>query len=606
MSLIAVTVAATVCLVAWTASAMMRAAFGRFNAQQTAALVAQFQREFRQRGVEVTHQVEGISNSKDTQRIAYEITRSAPDYAAFVNEAAGLAPTHQLDFLEILAEDGTIVSSAQWPARFGYKEKWITETADWSTGEAFLKQEDLPDGAALALLVVRPVHIGEKTIYFAGGKKLDSGFLASLTLPAGMRALLYRGNDSAGGMLEGAEGSIPNFEPLLPLISRVRANPVEQAQTVAWAKDTTNSEIFHAFPLLGQHREILGMLLVGSSLREQMELQRQIRWLALLTGTAGILIGMILSVWAAARVTKPIELLAAAAEEVAQGRWSIHVPVSSKDEIGKLGESFNRMTEQLTEQRERLVQAERVAAWRELARRLAHELKNPLFPLQITVENLLRARQGGEDQFEEVFRESTATLLAELGNLRAIVGRFSDFAKMPLPQLEPVNLNEIVTAAMRVFDAQLSAPGKPAIEKRLKLDSHLDTIQADPDLLQRAVQNLILNAIDAMPAGGTLTIRSESAENGVKLDVSDTGTGLTHEECERLFTPYYTTKQHGTGLGLAIVQSVVSDHQGRIAVESEPGKGTTFRIFLPRQVAMPSLNKLGEEGVGAGARTSSL
>ena len=109
-----------------------------------------------------------------------------------------------------------------------------------------------------------------------------------------------------------------------------------------------------------------------------------------------------------------------------------------------------------------------------------------------------------------------------------------------------------------------------------------------------------------MPAGGTLTIRTESAENGVKLEVSDTGTGLTREECERLFTPYYTTKQHGTGLGLAIVQSVVSDHQGRIAVESEPGKGTTFRIVLPRLVPTPSINQSVEEGVTAGERISTL
>jgi signal transduction histidine kinase len=111
----------------------------------------------------------------------------------------------------------------------------------------------------------------------------------------------------------------------------------------------------------------------------------------------------------------------------------------------------------------------------------------------------------------------------------------------------------------------------------------LPEISADPDLLHRALQNLVLNAIDAMPQGGELAIRTGTLGDRIELSVSDTGSGLTQEECGRLFTPYYTTKQHGTGLGLAIVQSVVSDHGGKISVESTKEKGTTFRIELPCQ-----------------------
>lgn len=581
--LFAVTVGVTVTIVAWTASITMRRAFERVNNERTAALVTQFQREFTRRGVEVTSQVEGIAHAKDTLRIAMEVARPNPDYAALVNEAGSLASAYQLEFLELLADDGAIVSSAQWPARFGYKESWITTTTGWLTQGAFLRQEDLPNGSALALMAVRAVIVGEKRMYVVGGKKLGSEFLASLTLPEGMRALLYRNSstENAQGTLTDGAGTAISEERLLPLITAVRQRPAEQAQNIAWTKDAASAEAFHALPLLGPHQEVLGMFLVGSSLAEEVLLARRIRSLALIAGGMGILLGMILSTWAAAHVTKPLEQLAGAANDVSAGLWNTHVPVASRDEVGRLADAFNRMTEQLTEQRERLVQAERVAAWRELARRLAHELKNPLFPLQITVENLLRAREMSEDQFEEVFRESTGTLLAELAKLRAIISRFSDFAKMPAPQLQPVNLNELVTAAIRVFEAQFTAPGKPAITKQLDLAKRLDDIQADPELLQRAVQNLILNAIDAMPSGGTLRLRTASLPSGVQLDVSDTGTGLTREECERLFTPYYTTKQHGTGLGLAIVQSVVSDHQGKISVESEPEKGTTFRIILP-------------------------
>jgi len=366
----------------------------------------------------------------------------------------------------------------------------------------------------------------------------------------------------------------------MPLIIRARREPVETSAQINWTADPARAEIFHVIPLTGLNKEVLGMFLVGSSIREMVELDKHIRVVALVVAAAGILLGVALSSWTATRVTQPVWHLAAAARQVAAGNWNVRVEASSKDELGELARAFNQMTQQLTEQRDRLVQTERVAAWRELARRLAHELKNPLFPLQITVENLLRARKVDPREFDEVFRESTLTLLAELANMKTIIGRFSDFAKMPAPQLQAVDINDIVEGALKIFDAQLGAPGKPPIITRTVLDETLGPIQADPDLLHRAVQNLILNALDAMPAGGTLTLRTQAVTGGVRLEVSDTGKGLTKEECERLFTPYYTTKQHGTGLGLAIVQSVVSDHGGKISVESEPERGTTFRIEL--------------------------
>jgi signal transduction histidine kinase len=151
---------------------------------------------------------------------------------------------------------------------------------------------------------------------------------------------------------------------------------------------------------------------------------------------------------------------------------------------------------------------------------------------------------------------------------------------MPPPELQKVDLNELVRGAMKLFEAQFRAPDRPAIMPRLDLNANLPPIQADPEQLSRAVQNLVLNAIDAMPQGGALTVRTQAHDGAVRLEVSDTGEGLTKEERQRLFTPYYTTKKHGTGLGLAIVQSVISDHHGKIAVESEPGKGTTFQIDL--------------------------
>ena len=168
---------------------------------------------------------------------------------------------------------------------------------------------------------------------------------------------------------------------------------------------------------------------------------------------------------------------------------------------------------------------------------------------------------------------------------------------MPHPQLQAVNINEILRGVVKLYQAQLQAPGRAAIGCQLEFDQSLGTIAADPDLLHRALSNLVLNAMDAMPKGGTLSLRSRRDDGNVIIEIADTGSGLTREECERIFTPYYTSKQHGTGLGLAIVQSVVSDHGGRISVQSEPGRGTTFVIELPENLeALQNMKSVNHEG----------
>ena len=616
--LFAATVLLCVAVISASVYSTIRRTFEQADQVRANAVAAQFRSEFQRRELEVAREVESVAASETVQHIALEMNRGATDSGEYVGQAHTLAGQQHLDFLELVDYRGAILSSAQWQAKFGYPEAAISQAtpapattpAPALPAGAFLKREELPDGATLGLFAVRVARVGEQPLYVIGGERLDQGFLSTLDIPTGTRVLLYQNLDAKWNpkSLLDLNGPAAGVDQIAPLVAQVRDTLQESQRVIHWTSDSADAEVFHAIPLTGPifnttnqsspnlgspnqgplnqspaNQQLMGVLLVGSSRRPLIELQRQIVSTAMLVGGGGIFVAVLASLWFAARVTRPVVSLAEAARRVAAGDLGAKVEVESSDELGELAASFNRMTEDLLQQKDRTLQAERVAAWRELARRLAHELKNPLFPLQVTVENLLRAKQKSPEMFEEVFHEGTATLLAEIDNLKSIIGRFSEFSKMPQPQRRPTQVNDVARSVLRVFHAQLRGNDKEKnpITVHTALAEALPEISADPDLLHRALQNLVLNAIDAMPQGGELTIRTETLGDRIELSVSDTGSGLTQEECGRLFTPYYTTKQHGTGLGLAIVQSVVSDHGGTISVESTKEKGTTFRIELP-------------------------
>jgi Signal transduction histidine kinase involved in nitrogen fixation and metabolism regulation len=589
--LFSLTVAASVAVVAWTVLVRIRHVFEQRDQEETALFVNQFQREFQHRSQEVAADVERLAASERMRSLAFQLAQSG-DASPYLTEAQAVAQDAQLDFLEIVGPDGNIVSSAQSPARFGYPEPAVSGAPQ----AAFLKREELTDGSStLGLFAVHAVNGTAGVVKLIGGERLDQRFLADLAVAPGMEIGLY--SDVSGPAAGNAVASVSMQSAFDPARLQGQSGPVADAAhyqgliTAALNSGRQTNGIVDmngrredslnatAIPLTNPQGTVMAVLTVAIARGGMVAAQQHIRAIAYGVAGSGILLAIILSLWIAARVSRPIEQLAHAAEEVASGNWNVHVQEKGRDELSVLASSFNHMTHELTSQRERLVQSERVAAWRELARRLAHELKNPLFPLQITVENLARARALPESEFDEVFRESTSTLSTEIANLKKIIGRFSDFSKMPKPELERVDIRDVVeraralyasqaTTAHIVFNTDVAAEELPA--------------NADPELLHRALSNLVLNAMDAMPEGGKLTISARDNGDAIELRVADSGKGLTPEECARLFTPYYTTKQFGTGLGLAIVQSVIADHAGTIAVDSSPESGAVFIITLPK------------------------
>jgi two-component system, NtrC family, nitrogen regulation sensor histidine kinase NtrY len=603
------TVAAAVAAVTWTVLVRIRHVFDQRDQEETALFVSQFQREYQHRSAEVAAAVGRLAAGESARAMALELAQSG-DASPYLTQAQSMAQDAQLDFLEIVGADGNVVSSAQWPARFGYPEPAAANAAQ----DPFLKREELPDGStALGLFAVRAIRGSESQVdggqvKLIGGERLDQSFLADLPVAPGMQVSLYSDartavnvnlatgvtSAAAAGFdpthLVSANGPLDGAAHYQNLIAATLKSGAETSGIVDATGRREDSLDATAIPLKNADGEVTAVLIVALSRAGMVEAQQHIRAIAYGVAAGGILLAIAFSLWIAARFSRPIEQLARAAEEVSSGNWDVRVRERGRDELAVLARSFNRMTAQLTSQRERLVQSERVAAWRELARRLAHELKNPLFPLQLTVENLARARQLPEAEFDEIFRESTATLSAEIANLKIIIGRFSDFSKMPKPEFERVDACDVLwRVALFHCPWLVRGPrshgagsfGPTQIDCSVEVSLEPMPLRADPELLHRALSNLILNAIDAMPSGGKVALSACPKGDKVEIRVADTGEGLTPEECERLFTPYYTTKQHGTGLGLAIVQSVVTDHAGTITVESRAGGGAAFIIMLP-------------------------
>ena len=240
--------------------------------------------------------------------------------------------------------------------------------------------------------------------------------------------------------------------------------------------------------------------------------------------------------------------------------------------------AFNRMTRDLRDARERLRQTERIAAWQEIAKSLAHELKNPLSPIRLSIETLRKARERSHEEFDSLFDESTTTILQEVERLRNIVDEFSRFARLPSPVVRKADLCEVVAKA-----ASLHAKGEVAVTASIPTRPVEALVDADQitQVLHNLLQNACDAAADAHPTGGGLVTLSLAKEAGTLfIRVQDNGAGIPAEQVEAIFEPYYTQKRGGTGLGLAIAQRIVREHGGRIDVESRPGQ-TAFTVVLP-------------------------
>ena len=287
------------------------------------------------------------------------------------------------------------------------------------------------------------------------------------------------------------------------------------------------------------------------------------------------LLSLLVATVFATRIFSPIRRLTEAARQIGSGQLDIGFRRSRTDEIGELEEAFYRMAENLRKMQAEMRQRERETAWREMARQVAHEIKNPLTPMKLSLQHLRRMYSDGVRNFGTMFEEVSKTLLEQIDALTRIASEFSRFARMPERILEECSLHEVLRDAVLLHRQE---HGIRFVEQYAGEDLR---ISADREEMRRMFINLIRNAIQAMNGNGTLTV--STARNGAEavIDIADTGKGIAGDVLHRIFEPNFSTTSGGMGLGLPIVRKIVEDLHGTIRITSAPGRGTTVHIGLP-------------------------
>jgi signal transduction histidine kinase len=517
-------------------------------------------------GEEASRAVADLAESPEAEAFARD--RAGAPLAEEATRAAEWSAARGLDVLAVAEPDGRVLSSGHLPGRAGDLDPELSAlfaAAPQGRPVPRLVSWAGPDGVepVLALVAWREVAGGAGTLRLAGGAALArerAGRLAALTgggiaIRAPDGALLASAEPP--GPTHGADGAA-SASPvrLAGLLGRLGG----AARTIPLGPPDAPAaliEVRVASEGLARARATVLLAFLG----------------ALAAGTAaGALAGRAL----AARVTRPVEALRDAAARVAAGDLGARAEVRASGEVGELVRAFNEMSGELADGRRKLAQAERIAAWREVARRLAHEIKNPLTPIAMSVETLRDALDRRRPDFREIFEEATRAVSDEVRRLKRIVDEFSRFARLPAPERAPIAPDELVAAVLALFPEP-----PPGVTMAREVEPGLPPVLADRDQILQVLLNLVRNALEAMPGGGALSVRAARAADGVAFAVSDAGPGIAPEELARVFEPYFTTKAGGTGLGLAIAQRIAEEHGGRLEAASAPGRGATFTLTLP-------------------------
>jgi nitrogen fixation/metabolism regulation signal transduction histidine kinase len=291
-----------------------------------------------------------------------------------------------------------------------------------------------------------------------------------------------------------------------------------------------------------------------------------------------ILVTIFLAILISNQISRPLELIREKIRKIDITKHNEPISYEGDDEVGRLVKEYNRMIMELAESAEKLAHSQRQSAWREMAKQIAHEIKNPLTPMKLSLQHLVKAKNEGQPNWEQLFEKFAATLIDQINTLSNIATEFSNFAKMPTGNLEEVDLRKIIDDAANLFSSY------PNIEIRQEPDSLGEIfVKADKEQLSRVFINLLKNSVQAISRNqpGNISIAIHGSSNQVTDIVEDNGSGIPEVVQSKLFSPNFTTKSGGMGLGLSISKGIVATLGGNIWFDTVPHQGTKFFVQLP-------------------------
>ncbi len=411
------------------------------------------------------------------------------------------------------------------------------------------------DGAATILYRGDPVGL------VRGGVVLDSLRLAELRETSGVDLVLW---DAQGRVVASTLAGAGGLSPALAGEGRVTIGGrpyLARVDTLSVASSSGAAPV-----------RIAGVVSTAQADATLSALRTTSLTLGLIAAAIAVLLGLLWSL----QVSRPVERLAEFSQRISRGEWDEPLALESVRELQALVDALERMRGDLRGYRERLVASERQAAYGQMARKVAHEIKNPLTPIAVSVADLKRSYEQRRPDFPQILDQAVRTIDEEVGALKRLLKEFSDFGRFPHPAFAPCDVGALLddVGALFAHEAragrlEVAGPGAPLVA------------EADRDQLKQALVNLVQNALDAAGEGGKVRLRARAAGDAAELAVADDGPGLTEEQRAQLFVPGFTTKAHGSGLGLTIVERIVTEHGGTVDVDSAPGRGTAFTIRLP-------------------------